>query len=533
MEQDPQAKIQEDTKTKRALPIVFFTVFIDLLGFSIVLPILAPLLALPFGSTILPNTSYPERLIAFGWLVGSYALAQFLATPIIGQLSDRFGRKPLLAMSLIGTLVARLMFIYGILQGNIVILFVSRIVDGITGGNISVAQSAIADISTPENRVKNFGLIGASFGLGFVLGPYIGGRLGDAGLVDSINNLLHTSLFTTSTLPLWFATLLCAINVVLMLRIFPETLKEKITKPLKITTSLTNIVRAFTLGNLKIVFFTVFFFTLGFSFLTQFLSVYIGTKFQPEAVQEVKDKFDRGDIIIKTPEKILANVPDNVKEKTNQAFIKSTTYVFKTITADDLKSSDTIKYPSEIENIPVQTIREQQEQLYSASIRYVNGQVEAETQKRTADTFSYVGIWVALAQAILARQLSKKFSPATLLKFGLLILSVTIFVLLIPDKIIWLFLILPFVAISNGLIQPNSQAIISNSADRKSQGEILGINSSIQSLGQALPAIASGYLAGKLSLNSPIIVGGGFIILAFIIFNFFYKDKNKQILSEE
>jgi len=117
------SKNTEEPKNKRALPIVLLTVFIDLLGFSIVLPILAPLLALPFGSSILPTTPYDQRLIIFGFLVASYAIAQFFATPLIGQLSDRYGRKPLLAISLIGTFLSRLLFIYGILQANITILF--------------------------------------------------------------------------------------------------------------------------------------------------------------------------------------------------------------------------------------------------------------------------------------------------------------------------------------------------------------------------------------------------------------------------
>lgn len=520
------------SKRKYALPIVIFTVFIDLLGFSIVLPILAPLLALPFGSSILPDTSYEQRLIIFGFLVASYAVAQFFAAPLIGQLSDRFGRKPLLAISLAGTLISRIMFIFGILQANITILFISRMVDGITGGNISVAQSAIADISTKENRAKNFGLIGAAFGLGFVLGPYIGGRIGDVALVNSVNSFFNTTFFTSSTLPLWFATILCLINVVLMLFIFPETLKEKIHKKLSLTSSISNVVKAFTIGNLRIIFISVFLLFLGFSFFTQFLSVYIGTKFQPEALEAVKEKYSSGELMVTAPEQLTANVPDSIKETVSKAFITQTNDLLKTIKSDDLNSSE-IQYPENIESISDPEVKARQEQLYAGSIRYIAGQVEAETQKRSADAFSYIGVWVAIAQALIARKLADRFKPSNLFKLGLLILGVTIFALLLPDKIIYLFFILPFIAIGNGLSQPSSAAIISNSADSQSQGEVLGLNASIQSLAQALPSIVSGYLAGKLSLNAPILVGAGFVIAALIVMIFFYKEKNQQVLHEE
>lgn len=521
----------EEKKTKKTLPIVFLTVFIDLLGFSIVLPILAPLLALPFGSSILPNTPYDQRLVIFGFLVASYAIAQFFATPIIGQLSDRYGRKPLLAISLVGTFLSRLMFIYGILQGNITILFISRIIDGITGGNISVAQSAIADVSTPKNRAKNFGLIGAAFGIGFVLGPYIGGRLGDIALVNSVNTFFNTSLFTSSTLPLWFATLLCGINIILMLRIFPETLKEKIHKTLSFTTSMKNVVKAFTMGNLRTIFISVFLLFLGFGFFTQFLSVYIGTKFQPEALEAVKQKFTNGEIKVDLPSPALQQIPASQREQARQSFITQTDNLFSTITSEDLSTS-VVKYPNQIEQIPDQQAKASAEQSYLSSIKFINGLVEAETQKRSSDAFSYVGVWIAISQAIIAGQLSKKFKSITLFKSGLLILAVTIFVLLLPDKIIWLFVILPFIAIGNGLSQPSSMAIISNSADAKSQGEVLGLNASIQSLSQALPSLVSGYLAGKLSLSAPILVGGGFVVAALAVMLFFYKDRAKDVFHE-
>ncbi len=151
-------------KGKRAsLGIVFLIVFIDLIGFGIVIPIL-PLYVEQFG---------PSPVV-FGLLMASFSIMQFVFSPILGRLSDRVGRRPVLLVSLAGSVVGYVLFGIG---GSLAILFVSRIVDGISGGNISTAHAVIADITTPEERTKGMGLIGAAFGLGFILGPAVGALL--------------------------------------------------------------------------------------------------------------------------------------------------------------------------------------------------------------------------------------------------------------------------------------------------------------------------------------------------------------------
>ena len=143
--------------------IVFLIIFIDLVGFGIVIPIL-PLYVEEFG----PSP------VTFGLLMASFSIMQFLFAPILGRLSDRFGRRPILLVSLVGSAVGYVLF--GI-AGSLGMLFASRIIDGISGGNISTAQAVIADITGPEDRAKGMGLIGAAFGLGFILGPAIGALL--------------------------------------------------------------------------------------------------------------------------------------------------------------------------------------------------------------------------------------------------------------------------------------------------------------------------------------------------------------------
>jgi multidrug resistance protein len=141
--------------------IVFLIVFIDLVGFGIVIPIL-PLYAETYG---------PSPVV-FGLLMASFSVMQFIFAPILGRLSDRIGRRPVLLVSLLGSAAGYLLFGFA---GSLVMLFASRIIPGIAGGNISTAHAVIADITGPEDRAKGMGLIGAAFGLGFILGPTIGG----------------------------------------------------------------------------------------------------------------------------------------------------------------------------------------------------------------------------------------------------------------------------------------------------------------------------------------------------------------------
>jgi MFS transporter, DHA1 family, tetracycline resistance protein len=154
-------------KDKRLVPI-FIVVFIDLLGFSLILPLL-PYYASEFGAS--PQT--------IGLLVASYSICQFLAAPFLGDWSDRYGRRPLLLYSQLGSCLGFILL--GVAPGlpnALAWLFVARIIDGISGGNLTIAQAYISDISAPQDRARNFGMIiGVSFGLGFLLGPSFGGFL--------------------------------------------------------------------------------------------------------------------------------------------------------------------------------------------------------------------------------------------------------------------------------------------------------------------------------------------------------------------
>ena len=143
------------------LATIFAIVFIDLMGFGIVIPLL-PL----YGERYAPSA------LAMGMLLSAFSATQFVAAPLLGRLSDRWGRKPVLLVSLAGSVAGYLVFAFA---HSLAMLFAARVIDGISGGNISTAQAYVADVTTPETRAKGMGMIGAAFGLGFIFGPAIAG----------------------------------------------------------------------------------------------------------------------------------------------------------------------------------------------------------------------------------------------------------------------------------------------------------------------------------------------------------------------
>ena len=177
------------------LLVIFITVFIDLIGFGIVIPVLPH---------YVEGTQFNATPRTVGLLFASYSVMQLIFSPILGRLSDKYGRRPILFFSLLGTSLGFLILGFAT---TLWMLFLGRIIDGITGGNISTAQAYIADVTTPENRAKGMGLIGAAFGLGFIFGPAIGGILSQWGI----------------GVPFLFAAALAFSNAVLLYFTLPET----------------------------------------------------------------------------------------------------------------------------------------------------------------------------------------------------------------------------------------------------------------------------------------------------------------------
>lgn len=187
------------------LSVIFLTVLIDLIGFGIILPIL-PVYAKELGA----------GGFGFGALIGVYSLMQFVSTSVLGKLSDRLGRRPVLLATMLLNAGGYLLFGFA---RTYALLFASRVISGFAGGNLSVAQAYIGDITSPAERSKGMGVIGAAFGIGFVLGPAIGGVFGK---------------FVSPASPLFVAAGISLVNFALASRILPESLAEhhRVSRPL-------------------------------------------------------------------------------------------------------------------------------------------------------------------------------------------------------------------------------------------------------------------------------------------------------------
>ncbi|MDB5131121.1 MAG: tetA 2 [Mucilaginibacter sp.] len=157
-------------KGEAALGFIFITLLVDVMGFGIIIPVLPQLIQR------LIHGSISEAAIYAGWMAFAYAGMQFLFSPVIGNLSDKFGRRPVLLSSLLGFGIDYLFLAFAPTIGW---LFIGRVIAGITGASFTTASAYIADISTPEKRAANFGLVGVAFGIGFIIGPVIGGILGN------------------------------------------------------------------------------------------------------------------------------------------------------------------------------------------------------------------------------------------------------------------------------------------------------------------------------------------------------------------
>lgn len=379
-----------------------------MLGIGIIIPVVAPVI---INSDILPSTfSFSQKTLILGFLISSFPIFQFFGAPVLGALSDRIGRKKTLIYSIIGSAIGYFIFSFGIIEKNIYMLFLGRIVDGLSGGNISVIYSSLADISDEKTKAKNFGLVGAAFGLGFIFGPFIGGELSNPDIV---------SWFNYST-PFIFAGSLSLINLLFVIFRFQETLKEKKNTDMEIFKGFKNLLKIFELKNLRTLFIISFFTTLGFTMFSQFFQVFL---------------------------------------------IKEFDY----------------------------------------------------TQTNIGRLYAFFGIWSVLTQGGIVRKLSKKYSPDKILKYSLILMSITIFIIILPKNAYYLYITMPLIAITQGISYPNITALISNLSNDNSQGETLGLNQSMQSLAQAIPPIIAGIVV-SLNIKMPTVIASVFVLIAWIIF---------------
>lgn len=254
------------------LPL-FLVMFIDTLGTAFIIPLLGPIFIEP--STSIISTAPHIRNILYGITLGIYSICAFFAAPILGDLSDRIGRKKILLVCLFGVLLGYLIFALGVVMKSVWLLIAGRIVGGFTSGSLSTAQAAVIDISTPENKATNIGYILFAISLGFMVGPVLAGTLSNSQLV---------SWFEITT-PLYFAAALSLINIIFLQLIFKETFIPKERKAIKLLSGLTVFISAFTVPALRRLTLAFLFLQLGWSTFVQFVGLFLTLQYHFSANQ--------------------------------------------------------------------------------------------------------------------------------------------------------------------------------------------------------------------------------------------------------
>ncbi len=272
---------------KKLLFSIILIVFIDLLGFSLILPLL------PYYAE-----TFHANAFLTGLLVASYAVAQLIGAPVLGRLSDRYGRRPILLASVLGTFLGFLLLGFA---NALWMLFASRIVDGLTGGNLSIAQAYISDVTDAKNRARGLGLIGAAFGLGFIIGPVTGGLLSRWGYA----------------VPAWAAAGLSFTNLVLIFAWLPESLTagtRAIRTDSKAAVTLQALLLALQRPFTGPLLITRFFFGVAFAIFQTIFSLYTLTKFNLTAAQTGLVLTYVGVLSVITQGFLVGRITDKIRE---------------------------------------------------------------------------------------------------------------------------------------------------------------------------------------------------------------------------
>lgn len=406
--------------------VLLFVVFIDFLGFGIIIPSITPLF-LDQNSPLIPsNWDSNLRTIVLGIVTGSYAIAQFFAAPIIGNLSDRYGRKKLLLLTLTGAFIANLAFLLGIIFHNIWVILIGRALGGAMGGNATIANSIIADLSSEKNKSRNFGFIGISIGLGIILGPYLGGMLADIQM-SYIIPFLPTSSKIDNITPFFVASVLSIIALLCVYFLLEETLKYPVINKFDFSFGIKDIYNFLFKSDIKFLYLITLLVSLAFQIFVYGINIYLYYKFE---------------------------------YKPNDLGI----------------------------------------------------------------FLAYAGIWLVISLGIINSIVSTRIKSHKILLISIPILSFIYPAFLVPKQDNTLFYIVPFLAIFYGITQANLVTVISNSTDKKHQGESLGFNQSMQALVEGIVPIVSSWIINY-DIHLPLIVSAAAMIIAsFIYYQYtFYK----------
>jgi len=378
------------------LPIIFLTLFLDLMGFGIVIPLL-PLYAKNLHATAL----------VVGTLSTVYSLMQFIFAPIWGRLSDRYGRRPLILISLLGSTFS--FFLFGIAR-TLLLLFVARILGGIlSSASLPSAQAYIADVTTPDNRAKGMGMIGAAFGLGFIFGPFIGGTLAHFGFA----------------VPFFVATGICFANFLLALAFLPESLQKEYRHEHK---------------------------------TAQLLDL-----------------------------KLLRDAPRHPTIGVLLTLVSLSTFAFANL-----------------------------ESMWALFFQVTFHLTEQAAGRLNGYLLALIGLIVAIIQGGLIGRIVKRYGERSTIHFGMALMVIA-FVLLSFSRTLGLIILASgCLAIGRGVSDPSLTTLISKNSDQDTQGGILGIAQSLNSLSRVLGPLCGGFVFDHYGPASPMAIGTLFLIVAFL-----------------
>jgi MFS transporter, DHA1 family, tetracycline resistance protein len=349
-----------------------------------------------------------------GLVAALFGLMQFIAAPILGELSDVYGRKKLLSLGVGVLAISQILFGFGIAIHSILIILFSRMVAGLAAANFSIAQATIADVTEPRDRAKNFGLIGAAFGIGFIIGPLLSGWL--------------VGILGNPAAPFWFAGALGVVNLLFITFMLRETnTNPRAAHGFTLLKGVHNLQAAIRDVDARPVYLAGFLYMCGFSFIVSFTGVFLVDRFGLDAAA-------------------------------------------------------------------------------------------------VGTYFAVVGAWVIFAQLVVLRILARKYTERQILRYTMLVMSVAMLTYPILPSVIWVYIILPFIAVPQGLTMANITSLVSKSVSAERQGAALGINGSLLAFASGVVPLVAGVGTGIIGINAPFVTGAIVVFIAWsVLFVFMHR----------
>ncbi len=473
---------------QKAKYTILFTAFLDILGFSIIIPQLA-VYAAQFGASPLMT----------GILASVYSMMGFVFTPVWGRLSDRHGRRPILLVSIFGTAMGYIAFA---LAHSLPFLFLARIIDGITGGNISTAQAYLSDITPPQDRAKSYGLFGATFGIAFAIGPLIGSALTHLPGIWGGNFGLGM-----------FSMTLGLLNLALAAKFLPETLSPEIRKRNREQPSapspIAGYAKTLAIPRLNTVILIGFLATTAFATIQGIYAVYILKEYTRPLVQQE---------IARNPQAAISQAQNllGAEQSTKTTLAGSGGEAGSLIPAAsyDATTPYAPQYGGDYNGPQNVTPPE------GLSWRHIEKLlVRPESARLVGQIFGVIGLLSLFIQGGLMRKLPQKVGEVPLVVVGTVIMAAGLFSVavmshLAPHQVWGQFLASAILTLGNGLSTPVLTSLASQFAPEAERGEALGVYQSTQSLGRIVGPNLGGVSFNSIASGAPFVVGALIMLVA-------------------